>query len=258
MAGADRPGVDDAAGEGFEHRPGALDRLGVAADHHVERAFPGVLGGAAQRRVDQRDFLRRERLGEAPRRSGLEVEQSTIEQRLSRRGEPVRPLNDRLDLRRTGDAEDDDVAGVGDRARGRRFLGAARLQVVDRLALAVGEDGQRPALLDDVLRHAVAHEPDADEADAFFHVRFPRANLARCCLVAPCRHDLVLGRSGLARAQADRVASSRVRLQAQAFALCFRSNHAPGAGTSPWRSMISFIFAGSGAPPRQSAAISRK
>ena len=61
---------------------------------------------------------------------------------------------------------------LGDRARRRRFLGAARLQVVDRLALAAGEDGQRPALLDDVLRHAVAHEPDADEADALFHMRF--------------------------------------------------------------------------------------
>ena len=42
------------------------------------------------------------------------------------------------------------------------------------LALAVAQDGEGPSFLDDVLRHAMAHEADADEADPF-HVRPPAA-----------------------------------------------------------------------------------
>ncbi len=78
-------------------------------------------------------------------------------------------MNDRFNLRRTGDAEEDNVAFLGDFPRASGFFGAAFLEVVDRLALAMGEHGQGPALLDDVFRHAVAHEPDADEADPLFH-----------------------------------------------------------------------------------------
>ena len=108
--GPDRAGLDDAAGESLEDRPRARDDGRVAADHHVERSLPGVLRRAAQRRVDQRDAVRRELAARRRVEAGSEVEQSTIEQRLARRGEPVRPLNDRLDLRRAGDAEHDDVA----------------------------------------------------------------------------------------------------------------------------------------------------
>jgi hypothetical protein len=47
-------------------------------------------------------------------------------------------------------------------------LGRAPSQkVVDGRAVAVGGDGQGVALLDDVLRHAVAHQAGADEADVF-------------------------------------------------------------------------------------------
>ena len=53
VAGADRAGLDDAAGERLEQRPRARDRRRVAADHDVERSLPGVLRRAAERRVDE-------------------------------------------------------------------------------------------------------------------------------------------------------------------------------------------------------------
>ena len=154
---------------------------GVAADHDVERSLPGVLRRAAQWCVDQRDPFRRELLRHAPRRGRLGGRAVDDEQGPADRSEPVLPLHDRLDLRRAGHAEHDDVALLGDLPRAGRLLRAASLEIVDRLALAMGEHGQRPAFLDDVLRHAVAHEPDADEADPLFHGTPPCASLVRLC-----------------------------------------------------------------------------
>jgi hypothetical protein len=42
---------------------------------------------------------------------------------------------------------------------------AAADEVVHGLAVAMAEDGQRMAVREDVLRGAVAHEPDPDIAD---------------------------------------------------------------------------------------------
>ena len=43
----------------------------------------------------------------------------------------------------------------------------ARDEIVDRRAVAMCEDRERKALLDDVLGHAVAHQAQADKADCF-------------------------------------------------------------------------------------------
>ena len=49
------------------------------------------------------------------------------------------------------------------------LLRAAGDEVVDRLAIAVAEDGERiAALLEDVLGDAVPHQPDTDESDPGF------------------------------------------------------------------------------------------
>jgi hypothetical protein len=65
------------------------------------------------------------------------------------------------------DAEEDEIGAPGELGGVLRLDGATADQVVHRLAVAVAEDGERIALLDDVLGHAMAHQPDADEADTF-------------------------------------------------------------------------------------------
>ena len=52
-----------------------------------------------------------------------------------------------------------------DLGRALAFAGAALEQVLDRRAVAVAHDGEGMALLQDVLRRAVAHQPDADVAN---------------------------------------------------------------------------------------------
>ena len=53
---------------------------------------------------------------------------------------------------------------------GRHFLRAGREQVLERLPVAVRAHGERIALGDEVLRHAVAHQAQPDEADARLRV----------------------------------------------------------------------------------------
>ena len=48
----------------------------------------------------------------------------------------------------------------------RTSFGARRKQILERLSVAVHANGERIALGDDVLRHAVAHQPQSDETDA--------------------------------------------------------------------------------------------
>ena len=79
--------------------------------------------------------------------------------------EAARTGERRLHLDAGGDADDDHVARFGER---RRILGLGRAaadEIVDRLAVAVAEDGERIALLEDVLRGAVAHQADAEKTD---------------------------------------------------------------------------------------------
>jgi len=70
-------------------------------------------------------------------------------------------------LRRAGDAEEHDIGRANQRCDILRFLRAAFHEIVDGLPVAMAEHGERKAFFHDVLRHAMAHEADADEADAF-------------------------------------------------------------------------------------------
>ena len=78
MTGSDRTGVDDAAGEGLEHRPDALDRLGsppTITSSVPSQASLGVrLSGASMRVIPFGASVSARRRVEA----GSEVEQSTI------------------------------------------------------------------------------------------------------------------------------------------------------------------------------------
>ncbi len=125
MASPDRPGLDDPAREGLEDWPRPRDGGGIAADHHVERSFPGVLRGAAQGRVDHRDALGREFRGKAPRRRRFRSRAVDNQEGFAGRSEPVGALDDGFNLRRAGDAQDDRVALFGEGAQARRLLRAA-------------------------------------------------------------------------------------------------------------------------------------
>ena len=83
--------------------------------------------------------------------------------------EAVWRAHEGLDLRRAGHAEEDDVAVARERLRALGLLGAASHEVIDRSAVAMAEDGKRKTLGEEIFRHAVAHEAEADEADAFGH-----------------------------------------------------------------------------------------
>src|SRR3546814_335187 len=55
LAGTDAAEVDDAAGEGLEHRPRGFDRRALAADHHRQGAGRRTGTAAAHGRIDQRN-----------------------------------------------------------------------------------------------------------------------------------------------------------------------------------------------------------
>jgi hypothetical protein len=106
---------------------------------------------------------------------GSEVEVSTMTV-FARPGlEPVGPAHQPLDLRRAGDAEQDDGRGLRHFARRLHLARPALHDVLDRRPITVPHHRERITLLDDVLGHAMAHEAEPDEADAFacHHVTLP-------------------------------------------------------------------------------------
>ena len=88
----------------------------------------------------------------------------------------------RLDLGGRGQAEKDDIGCAGYGGRTRALDGATCHEIVDRRTVAVAENGERIALLADVLRRAVAHQADADIADTLHSL--------------PSSRDLVLATNG--------------------------------------------------------------
>ena len=90
----------------------------------------------------------------------------TIEPGLRDRRDAVLAVDDFLDLRRAGHAQEDDVVAASEVGVGRHFLGTRGEQVLERLAVAVRAHRERKALGDEVLGDAVAHEAEADESDA--------------------------------------------------------------------------------------------
>ena len=160
-------GVDDVLAERGEHRLQFRERRVVGADHDVELAQLRLDRRARERRVDEAHALRGERLAHLRGRRRLARRRVDDDEPLARHaGDAVLAVDDLLDLRRAGHAQEHDVGVARDVGVGLHFLGARREQVLERLAVAVDAHRQRKALGDEVLRDAVAHEADADESDA--------------------------------------------------------------------------------------------
>ena len=109
--------VDDAAGPCLEHRLNPLKHRVGGADHGVERALPGLLRGAAERRVGEVDAERR-----APRRAPPSRSDRRSSNRPPRAGLQSRPSGRPVRARcprpgRTGDAEKDDRRRLRNRRR---------------------------------------------------------------------------------------------------------------------------------------------
>ena len=167
MAAAGRADVEDVLAERLQHRLERREVGRLGADHGVQAPFLGLLGRARQRRIDVArcrggevgaEPLGRRRLGGR----GVDHDQAVARAR----EQALRAVDDLLDLRRAGDAEEDDVGAAraprhcsSPPARRRR---AGRRGVM-RLRLTLKVSGI--ALGQQVLRHAVAHHADADESD---------------------------------------------------------------------------------------------
>ena len=158
--------VEDVLAERLQHRLERLEVGGLGADHGVEAAFLGLLRRARQRRVDVARSLGGEVGADARRRRRLGGRRVDDDE-AGARGlcQAAFAPDDVLDLRRARDADEDDVGRARDLDRARCLARAGRDQVGEALAVAVRLERQRIALGEQVLRHAVAHHADADEAD---------------------------------------------------------------------------------------------
>ena len=169
VAGAGRADMEDVLGEGLQRR---LDRRETSAASaptmtlsRPSSASLGVRASGASTKVTP--FFARSAAIRAVE-SGSLVEQSTTIRPAARALEQaVLPVDDLFHLRRAGDAEEDDVA-LRAPARRRSSLRVApsltRLSTGARLRWPRTVSGK--PLVDEVLGHAVAHQADADEADA--------------------------------------------------------------------------------------------
>ncbi len=164
--------VDHVLAVGTQHGPKLREDGVVGADHRVEPALLGFPRRAREWCVDEFRVLRREIGPDCRSRCRLGRRRVDDDQALSRGPEQtIGAVDDRLDLRRPGHAEKDDIRSVRQVRRSLGFRRTGGDDVLQRLAVAVGEHLEREPLGDDVLRHAVAHQPEADEADARLRVR---------------------------------------------------------------------------------------
>ena len=150
-----------------EDRPGPLDVGRVAADEDRERRLAGALAAARDRRVDHaRRRARASRAAKSQLPDGAMVEQSMTS--VPGRAPSTTPSGaeqDGLDVRRVGDADDDDV-------RRRRRPGPAVGGQGDAEIVELGAAAGRPVPAGDrepgpreVGGHRRAHRPEAEEGD---------------------------------------------------------------------------------------------
>ena len=164
-------------------------RLGSAPTMVFRRPSSASLRRARERRVDERDALRREvradaRASTPARRSSVDDDQARARPRRAGRprrrrssstcGEPVTQMNTMSAASASG------LRSTSPPSR-RRRAGPARFD-----AVAVHHEGQRKALGEQVLRHAVAHHADADEADPLLSCRL-RCRMSRGAARADAR-----------------------------------------------------------------------
>ena len=118
MARARRADVDHVLGERLQHRLQLRERGLAGADHHVELAKLGLDRGARERRVDEGHFFRRGKFAQARRRVGFAGRAIDDDETGPRAGQQAALADHaRLDLRRAGDADEDDVALARERGR---------------------------------------------------------------------------------------------------------------------------------------------
>src|ERR1700735_4974752 len=100
---ADAANVDDLPSPGLNNRLDALEHGVVRADHRVQRALPRLLGGAAQRSVDEIDAPRRKLSRESSCRDRIGCRAIDDYRSLFQAGcETVGPADNALNFRRTG------------------------------------------------------------------------------------------------------------------------------------------------------------
>src|SRR5690348_4999367 len=163
--------MNDVLAECGERRLQLRERRVVGADHDVEAALLRFDRRARERRVDEAHVLLGEHLAHPRRRRGLARRRVDDDQPLWRSaGNAVGTEDDLLDLRSAGHAENHDVGVARELRIARRLAGAGRQQILRRFAIAMHAQREREAFRQEILRDAVAHEPNADEADTqFFH-----------------------------------------------------------------------------------------
>ena len=169
VAKAGRPQMHHLGGKAGDDRLDGLKNLGRGADHRAERSVRRIGRRATQRRVGkgnaQRLQLRRQRGGGHRVGSGaVDNDEAPAPARL----QPRCATHNVFHLRRSSDTEKNNVAGLRHIRRGLCLMRAALDQIIHQPALFVRHDGERVALVEDAPRHAMAHETNADKADAGF------------------------------------------------------------------------------------------
>jgi imidazolonepropionase-like amidohydrolase len=167
VPGARPADVEHVLREAAQHRLEAREGGRVGAHHDVEPALLGLDRRARERRVDEDGAGALGRRAHPRRGRRLARRAVDDHEAGALRGEQaVLAGDDRLDLRRARHAEEDDLRVLGERPRGGRLGGAGGEQVGHPLAVAVHREGERVALREQVLRHAVPHEAGrAHESD---------------------------------------------------------------------------------------------
>ena len=79
--------------------------------------------------------------------------------------DPAFTVDQVLDLRRAGDAQEHDVRSADQASHVLGLLGATAHQILHRLTVAMSQHCQRESFLHQVLRYAVTHESRPDKAD---------------------------------------------------------------------------------------------
>jgi len=171
-----RPRVDDVLAEGGEHGLQFREGRVVSADHDVELAKLRFDGSTGERCVDEAHALFRQRFAHLRGCRRFARRRVDHHETLVRHGRnAVLAVDDFLDLRRAGHAQDDDVGVARNIGIGLDFRGARCQKISEGCAVAIDPHRQRKALGDEILGDAVAHEADADEADAgLVHLLTPR------------------------------------------------------------------------------------
>ena len=158
--------MGDLRAELLEERPGALERLGLAAGEDREGRLLGALAAARDRGVDIGHAGLREAGGERPGRRRADRraidDEAAPGQALAHAG---RPEQDRLDVRRIRDADEHDVR-CGPSSAG---VAASWAPAATRSAGPSGRpvpDRQRIAGPQEVAGHRGPHRPEPHEPDA--------------------------------------------------------------------------------------------